>query len=262
MKCPKCGAWVSMDGIGKANSAMCLSCGASILAPQVQPEVLATLAERRETLRTATRKHAKPESGPKRKGPILKLSVLDPVVDLEATGRTAPADEPVTQPAPVECDSVPQAESPEPVIMPAAFVPQPPPVRRAIDAYELDTLPRLQEADRIAKRRAEELKARPPSDIPPPLPDRDWVVRGFPSENENNVRVDPMALICVVCGFASFLCGLGPLLSIPGLFLGLAAMVRISGSRGRWKGKELARVGVVVNVINLVVAWMFFVSRW
>lgn len=263
VKCPKCGTRVSIDGVGRANSALCFSCGASVLVPIEEPHMLEPLAVRRDALRAATWKPPKPEGARRQSGPLLNLSVLDPVVDLDAIGALSSDKqaEDAAPPAHEESAATPPPSEPAEKQVEAGLATPPLVPARVVDKYNLDTLPRLQDTGRIAKQRAQASKTRMPADAPPPLPGKDWLERSLPPAKGADPRVDPMAMLSFVFGFASFLCGFGPVLSIPGLILGLSAMVRISGSRGRWKGKEMARIGAVTNALNLVVVWAIFLSR-
>jgi len=262
MKCPKCGSKVSTDGIGDANSAMCFSCGASILVSTPAPEVLVPLATRRMPERHPARKTPIPIVKPKPPEPIPNLEEPEPFVRPEVSNSLAePEDsEPVAEPNYIE--PLPKLRDREPLDRAASYdsSAKPKASERAAELVDYVSLPKLSDPDLFDRPEMHESSTNPRYFTPPPIPPPRPSTRQIRNAAEYGPPLDNLAMASLALGIGSFLCA-GPLFSIPGIAVGVAALNRALRTRRPARDVSLARGGIAINGISLFFSVLFLMTK-
>jgi hypothetical protein len=254
VKCPKCGKKVSIDGVGDANSAMCFSCGASILVPNSAPDVVDSFASHRTFERTTTRKTPKPIAKPKTPVPILDLEVLDPYTGPEIAEPVAEPRIPEAVPRPVDFETLPKLSDPHSAVWQKNAEPEakpliPDPMDGLVD---FESLPKLKDTESRIRGGSCESEGKGRSAMPPPFPRARKSSIGIPPPLVSGTPIYRVALLSLALGAGSFFVCLGPILSLPGLLVGIVAFSRIPVSGGTPRDAGLAKAGIIVNGMNLL----------
>jgi hypothetical protein len=93
---------------------------------------------------------------------------------------------------------------------------------------------------------------------PPAVPDTGW--QNPPAVKNQGSMPAPgktgpnstLAIVSLVLGIASFICGLGPLAGVPAIIVGFMQRGKIKRNPGQYSGSGMAMIGILLGVLNFI----------